>query len=98
MWLTEDDVSNAWGGFKNIMGSAWAHGHKFLNTVDRFANIGTRLLGAGASTGLLQGKALESGIRAADQYSKVRSQTRGLGQDVERTVCHFRQAVPELNL
>ena len=98
MWLSEDDVSNAWGGFKNFMGNAWAHGHKFLNTVDRFANIGTRLLGAAASTGLLQGRALESGIRAADQYSKVRNQARGLGQDVERTVGHFKQAVPELNL
>ena len=98
MWLSEQDVSNAWGNFKGVMGQAWAHGHKFLNTVDRFANIGGRLLGAGASTGLLQGRALESGIQAANEYSKVRSRAIGYGRDVERTVGAFRQAVPELNL
>jgi hypothetical protein len=96
MWISESDVANGWNHFKGFMGDAWAHGHKFLNTVDRFANIG--LLGAGASTGLLQGRALESGIRAADQYSKVRSKAQGFGQDVERTVDQFRSNVPELGL
>ena len=98
MWLTEQDVSHAWGSFKGIMGQAWSHGHKFLNTIDRFANVGGRLLGAGASTGLLQGRALESGMRAANEYSKARGQVLDYGRNVERTVGHFRQAVPELNL
>ena len=98
MWISESDVANGWNHFKGFMGDFWTGGHKFLSTVDRFANIGTRLLGAGASTGLLQGRALESGIRAADQYSKVRSKAQGFGQDVERTVDHFRSSVPELGL
>ena len=98
MWISESDVANGWNHFKGFMGNAWTQGHKFLSTVDRFANIGTRLLGAGASTGLLQGKALESGIRAADQYSKVRSKAQGFGQDVESAVGHFRSSVPELGL
>ena len=96
MWLSEQDVSNAWGGIKTFMGNAWGHGHKFLNTIDRFANIGGRLLGAGASTGLLQGRALESGVQVAKQYGKVRNQVQDFGQNVNRTVSHFRQAVPEL--
>ena len=98
MWLSEQDVSNAWGGIKSIIGNAWGHGHKFLNTIDRFANIGGRLLGAGASTGLLRGRALESGIQAAQQYGRVRSKAMDIGQNVDRTVSQFRQAVPELNL
>ena len=98
MWLSEDDISNAWGGFKNIMGQAWSHGHKVLSTIDRVANIGGRLLGAGAQTGLLQGRALESGIQAANEYTRVRNRAIGYGRDVDRTMSHFRQAVPELNL
>ena len=80
------------------MGQAWSHGHKILSTVDRVANIGGRLLGAGASTGMLQGRALENGMRIANEYSKVRSQAINYGRNVENTVGHFRQAVPELNL
>ena len=98
MWLSEDDVSHAWGGIKDFMGSAWSHGHKFLNTIDRFANIGGRLLGAGASTGLLKGRALESGIQAAQSYGRARKTATDFGQNVDRTVSHFRQAVPELNI
>ena len=98
MWLSEDDVSHAWGNVKTFMGNAWSHGHRFLNNIDRFANIGGRLLGAGAATGLLKGRALESGIQAAQNYGRARKSVTDLGQNVDRTVAHFRQAVPELNI
>ena len=98
MWLSERHIQDGWSNFKGIMGSAWSHGHKFLSTVDRVANIGGRLLGAGAATGLLQGRALESGIQAANEYSKARNRAIGFGRDVDRTVGAFRAAVPELNL
>ena len=98
MWLKEEDISHAWGGIKSFMGNAWSHGHKFLQTVDRVANIGGRLLGAGAATGLLQGRALESGIQAAQSYGRARKKVADFSQKADRTVDQFRQAVPELNL
>ena len=98
MWISEQDVANAWSGFKGFMGDAWHHGQKALGTIDRFANLGMRLLGAGAQTGLLRGRALESGLEAANQYNRVRSRAERFGRDVGRTVDTFRAAAPELNL
>ena len=98
MWLSEDDISHAWGSFKNIAGQAWSHGHKIFNTVDRYANLAGRLLGAGAQTGLLRGRALEGASQAANEYGKLRSHALGYGRDLQKTVDHFRQAAPELNL
>ena len=98
MWLSEQDVADAWAGFKGFMGDAWHHGQKALGTIDRFANLGMRLLGAGAQTGLLKGRALESGLEAANQYNRVRNRAERFGQDVGRTVDVFRAAAPELNL
>ena len=98
MWLTEDDVQNAWSGFKNFIGDAWHHGQKAFCTIDRFANLGMRLLGAGAQTGLRRGRALESGIAAANQYGNLRRRAQRFGRDVDRTVDTFRQAAPELGL
>ena len=98
MWLTEEDVSNAFSNVKKNMGDVWHHGQKTLGTIDRFANIGLRLLGAGASTGLLKGRALESGLQAARAYGEVRHKAERFGRDVDRTVNTFRTSVPELNL
>ena len=98
MWLTDDDVANAWSGFKGFMGDAWHHGTKVLGTVDRVANLGMRLLGAAGHTGLLRGRALESGLQAADKYGQLRNDAMKFGQDVSKTVDHFRQAAPELRL
>ena len=98
MWISEDDVANAWGGFKSFMGDAWHHGTKVLGTLDRYANLGLRLMGAAANTGLLQGRALESGIKAAGQYDRIRGEAQKMGSHVAKTVDHFRRAAPELQL
>ena len=98
MWLTEDDVQHAWSNFKGIMGNAWHHGQKALGTIDRFANVASRMLGAAASTGLVKGRALESGLSVARKYDDMRRKTERFGRDVDKTVGHFRAAVPELNL
>ena len=98
MWLSEDDITNAWGGFKHFMGDVWHHGTKALGTIDRIGNLGLRLMGAAAHTGLLQGRALESGIQAARSYDRVRGEAERFGSRVSKTVDHFRKAAPELNL
>ena len=98
MWITEDQVANAWSNFKGIMGDAWHHGQKALGTMDRFANLGMRLMGAAAHTGLLKGRALESGLSAVNEYDQIRNKAQRFGRDVNRTVNTFRAAAPELNL
>ena len=98
MWLNEQDVTSAWGHVKTFMGDAWHTGHKVMNTMDRFANVGLRLFGAAANTGLVRGRALESGIQAARGYDQIRSKAEKFGRDVDRTVGTFRAAAPELNL
>ena len=97
MWISESDLEHAWGNVKSFMGNAWAHGHKFLNTVDRFANLGQRLLGAAAASGL-KGRALEAGIDASNQYDQIKRKAQRFGQDVDTTVDRFRKSVPELQL
>jgi len=97
MWLNESDIHHAWGHVKGFMGNAWAHGHKFLNTVDKFANLGQRLLGAAAASGL-KGRALEAGINASNQYDQIRRKATQIGRDVDTTVDRFRRAAPELGL
>ena len=79
------------------MGKAWHSGKQVLEEVDKWANLATRLLGAAAGSGL-GGKALESGIQAADAYSRVRNKALHFGSKVEGAVDRFRQAAPELNL
>ena len=98
MWLNEDDVAGAWHGVKRFVGVAWHQGQKVLGTVDRFANVGMRLLGAASQTGLIKGRALESGLQAARSYDDIRGKAERFGQDASRTVKHFEASVPELSL
>ena len=98
MRISEDDVANAWGGFKNFMGDVWHHGTKVLGTIDRIGNLGLRLMGAASHTGMLQGRALESGIKAARSYDHVRGEAERFGSRVSKTVDHFRTVAPELNI
>ena len=80
-----------------MVGNAWHSGKQVLGTVDRVANIGMRLLGAAAASGM-GGRALESGVKAADMYKSARNKTAGFIGDTEKTVDRFRKAAPELNL
>ena len=97
MWLNEQSITDGFSNFKNFMGDAWHTGHKVMNTMDRYANIGLRLFGAAANTGLVRGRALESGIQATKGYGQFRNKVNNFSRDVDTTVNHFRQVVPELN-
>ena len=98
MWLSEDDVQNAWGHVKSFVGNAWHHGQKVMGSIDRIANLGIRILGAAAQAGLVKGRALETGIRAANEYDAIRSKAMDFGKNTQRTLQRFRAAAPELNL
>lgn len=97
MWIRESDIAHGWRNVKNFVGNAWHQGKHILTGLDNWANLGTRLLGAAAASGL-KGKALEFGIQSADTYAKARAKAQRLGRDVETTVGRFRQAAPELGL
>ena len=95
MRWNEDTIRDGWQSMKSFMGNAWHTGKQVLGTVDRYANVATRLLGAAAASGM-SGRALEGGIQAVDQYSRVKAKALQMGNDVEKTADRFRQAAPEL--
>ena len=97
MRWNEEAISDGWQKVKSFAGHAWHSGKQVLGTVDRYANLATRLLGAAAQSGL-SGRALESGIQAVDSYSRIRDKAMNVGREVEGTVNRFRRAAPELKL
>ena len=97
MRWNEQAIADNWEKAKSFMGHAWHSGKQVLGTVDRYANLATRLLGAAAASGL-SGRALESGIQAVDSYSRIRDKAMNVGREVEGTVNRFKRAAPELNL
>ena len=97
MRWNENTIADGWQNAKSFMGHAWSTGKHVLGTIDRYADVATRILGAAAASGL-SGRALESGVQAVDSYSKIRDKAMRAGRDVEGTVERFRKAAPELNL
>ena len=97
MRWNEEAIADGWQKAKGFMGHAWHTGKQVLGTVDRYANVATRLLGAAAASGL-SGRALESGIQAVDSYSRIRDKALHAGRTVESSVDRFRRAAPELKL
>ena len=97
MRWNEEAIADGWQRAKTFMGHAWHSGKQVLGTVDRYANLATRLLGAAAASGL-SGRALESGIQAVDSYSRIRDKALHAGRGVEDAVDRFRRAAPELEL
>ena len=97
MRWNEQALADGWEKAKSFMGHAWHSGKQVLGTVDRYANLATRLLGAAAQSGL-SGRALESGIQAVDSYSRIRDKAMHAGRGVEGTIDRFRRAAPELKL
>ena len=96
MRWNENTIADGWQNAKSFMGHAWRSKH-VLGTIDRYADVATRILGAAAASGL-SGRALESGVSAVDSYSKIRDKAMRASRDVEWTVDRFRKAAPELNL
>ena len=52
MWIRESDIAHGWRNVKNFVGNAWHQGKHILTGLDNWANLGTRLLGAAAASGL----------------------------------------------
>lgn len=95
-WLRSADISHAWRRTKHFMGNAYTHTNKFIGTVDKYADIAGRLLGAASP--LLSAKALQMGAHSMNQYKQLRSSIGDIQRGVDNTVQRVRSAVPELEI
>ena len=96
VWLRESDISHSWGKVKRIMGNAWHHGTKVVGKLDKYADLGMRLLSAASP--MLPPRALEAGLGAANDYNTLRQKASAFQRNVDQTAGRFRSAVPELGI
>jgi hypothetical protein len=89
---------NAWHGVKKFMGEAYATGRKFAGTLDGYANLARRVLGAAAPmlTDLGANDALASGVRGLTEYDKVRKTVMDTDQSARGHLNRLAKAAPEL--
>jgi hypothetical protein len=89
---------HAWNGVKKFMGEAYATGRKFAGTLDGYANLARRVLGAAAP--MLQdlgaNNALASGVRGLTEYDKVRQSVMETDQSARGHFSRIAKAAPEL--
>ena len=96
VWRRQSDISHSWGKVKRIMGHAWHQGTKTLGKLDKYADLGLRLLGAAAP--MLPPGALEAGVGVANEYNTLRQKASAFQRNVDQTAGRFRTAVPELGI
>lgn len=96
VWLSESDVAHAWGRAKHVMGNAWHKGTKLLGTIDKYADLGIRLLGAASP--IMPQKALAMGLNAANEYNTARQKASDVQRGIMETTDRFRRAAPELGI
>ena len=94
--LRHSDISNAWKSVKKFVGNGWHTGTKIVGAMDRYADLGIRLLGAASP--MLPNKALSIGLSAANEYNRARNRVGDFKQQVDYTTQRFKKAVPELDL
>jgi len=97
MLFTARQAHQTWGNVKSFLGKAYVEGRKWAGTIDGYANLARRVLGA--SSGLLgelgAGRALEAGVQGLFKYDHVRKQAmkRARGH-----LSRISRAAPELNI
>ena len=96
VWLRESDISHAWGKVKHIMGHAWHKGGNLIGSIDKYADLGIRLLGATAP--MLRPSALQAGVGLANEYGALRQKAGAFQRGVDQTANRFRAAAPELGI
>lgn len=94
--MRHSDVSHAWHSVKRFVGNSWHRGGKFLGTIDKYADLGMRVLGAAGP--LLPTKALKVGMDVANDYNNFRQRVDNFRNTAEHTRDRFRKAAPELGI
>ena len=100
MLFTAGRAHQTWGNVKSFLGKAYVEGRKWAGTIDGYANLARRVLGA--SSGLLSelgaGRALEAGVKGLSQYDHVRKQAMNIDERARGHLSRISHAAPELNI
>ena len=82
------------------MGKAYVEGRKWAGTIDGYANLARRVLGAssGLLTELGASHALDAGVKGLSQYDQVRKQVMNIDERAHGHLRRISHAAPELNI
>ena len=100
MLFSARQAHQTWGHVKSFMGKAYAEGRKWAGTIDGYANLARRVLGAAAPmlNEMGAGKAIADGVRGLSQYDQVRHQVMDVDERARGHLSRIGKAAPELNI
>ena len=98
MLFTARQAHQAWGNVKSFLGKAYVEGRKWAGTIDGYANLARRVLGA--ATPMLDelgaGRAITAGARGLSQYDQVRHQVMDTDERARGHLGRIAKAAPEI--
>jgi len=98
MLFSARQARQTWGNVKRFMGNAYVEGRKWAGTIDGYANLARRVLGAAAP--LLDeiggSRALEAGARGLSQYDQVRHQVMDTDERARGHLTRISKAAPQI--
>lgn len=98
MFFSARQAHQSWGHVKKFMGDAYVTGRKWAGTIDGYANLARRVLGAAAP--MLQdlgaGNSLARGVRGLSEYDQVRKTVMDTDEHARGHFGRIARAAPEL--
>ena len=98
MLLAARQAHQTWGNVKSFLGGAYVEGRKWAGTIDGYANLARRVLGA--ATPMLDelgaGRAITAGARGLSQYDQVRHQAMDTDERARGHLGRIAKAAPEI--
>ena len=98
MLFTARQAHQTWGNVKRFMGNAYTEGRKWAGTIDGYANLARRVLGAAAPAlqDLGADSAISAGMKGLSQYDQVRNQVMDTDEKARGHLQRISKAAPEL--
>ncbi len=98
MLFTARQAHQTWGNVKSFLGRTYIEGRKWAGTIDGYANLARRVLGA--ATPMLDelgaGRAITAGARGLSQYDQVRHQVMDTDERARGHLGRIAKAAPEI--
>ena len=98
MLFTARQAHQTWGSVKRFMGNAYTEGRKWAGTLDGYANLARRVLGAAAPMleDLGASRATSAGMRGLSEYDQVRKKVMQVDDRAQSHLSRISKAAPEL--
>ena len=98
MLFTARQAHETWGNVKRFMGNAYTEGRKWAGTIDGYANLARRVLGAAAPAlqDLGANQFTNNAVRGLSQYDQVRKQVMDTDEKGRAHLGRIAKAAPEI--